>query len=80
MSALQRRPSAGVAIFETMQAAFPQTWRAILSPCVGTCSLDAAGLCLGCRRTSAEIAAWTLMDDEARLRVMQDLDSRDAGG
>lgn len=53
--------------------------RAVLSPCVGICSLDAAGLCVGCRRTAAEIAAWTLMDDAARLRVMESLASRDDG-
>ena len=32
------------------------TFRAVLSPCIGVCSLDADGLCEGCHRTSAEIA------------------------
>ena len=55
-----------------------QAFRAVLSPCVGICSLDDAGLCVGCRRTALEIAAWTKMDDEQRLRVMELLPSRAA--
>lgn len=55
--------------------AFP--WqRAVLSPCVGVCELGTDGLCAGCRRTVAEIAAWSTMDDAARLRVMERLDAR----
>jgi predicted Fe-S protein YdhL (DUF1289 family) len=64
---------------QTVQTQPFPAFRAILSPCTGVCSLDDAGLCLGCRRTAAEIAAWTLMDDEARLRVMERLASRGAG-
>lgn len=55
--------------------AFPRQ-RAVLSPCVGVCELGADGLCTGCRRTGAEIAAWPAMDDAARLRVMERLDAR----
>ena len=51
-------------------------YAAILSPCIGVCSLDHDGLCTGCRRTAAEIAAWSTMDDSARLRVIDALDSR----
>ena len=58
--------------------AFP--WqRAVLSPCVGVCALDADGLCAGCGRSVAEIAAWSTMDDAARLRVMERLDARGEG-
>lgn len=64
---------------ETMQAPLYPVYRAILSPCVGICSLDAAGLCVGCHRSAAEIAAWTLMDDAARLRVMERLALQDTG-
>jgi predicted Fe-S protein YdhL (DUF1289 family) len=46
---------------------------------VGVCELDADGLCAGCRRTGAEIAAWPAMDDAARLRVMERLDARGEG-
>lgn len=44
-----------------------------LTPCVGTCRLDAAGLCLGCRRTMDEIARWSRMSDSERLRLMRDV-------
>ncbi len=54
-------------------------FHAVLSPCVGICSLDDAGLCLGCRRSAPEIAAWSRMDDEQRLRLMELLPSRTAG-
>jgi len=45
-------------------------YRAILSPCVGICSLDAEGLCEGCHRTTAEIAGWSQMNDDERLQLM----------
>jgi predicted Fe-S protein YdhL (DUF1289 family) len=54
-------------------------YRAVLSPCIGICSLDDDGLCLGCRRSAAEIAAWTRMDDDQRLQLMELLPSREAG-
>lgn len=46
------------------------SFRAVLSPCVGICSLDADGLCRGCLRTVDEIAAWSRMSDAERLHVM----------
>ncbi|HET8553787.1 MAG TPA: DUF1289 domain-containing protein [Rhodanobacteraceae bacterium] len=45
----------------------------LLTPCVGICRLDAAGLCLGCRRTMDEIARWSRMSDSERLRLMRDV-------
>ena len=45
-------------------------FRAVLSPCIGTCKLDDEGLCEGCLRTSAEIARWSQMGDDERLRIM----------
>jgi predicted Fe-S protein YdhL (DUF1289 family) len=57
----------------------PYRQRVVLSPCVGVCELDDAGLCSGCRRSSAEIAAWPMMDDAARLRVMERLDAHGEG-
>jgi predicted Fe-S protein YdhL (DUF1289 family) len=47
------------------------TFRAVLSPCVGVCSLDPAGLCEGCHRTAAEIARWPQMNDAERLHCME---------
>jgi predicted Fe-S protein YdhL (DUF1289 family) len=48
-------------------------YRAVLSPCIGICDLGSDGLCLGCRRTSAEIARWISMSDDERLRLMEDV-------
>jgi predicted Fe-S protein YdhL (DUF1289 family) len=45
--------------------------KAVLSPCIGICALDAAGLCEGCLRTTDEIAAWSQMPDRERLHVME---------
>jgi predicted Fe-S protein YdhL (DUF1289 family) len=46
---------------------------AVLSPCIGVCCLDDAGLCEGCHRTSAEIARWSQMNDNERLRFIEDI-------
>lgn len=48
-------------------------YRAVLSPCIGVCSIDDDGLCAGCLRTGDEIAHWTLMNDDLRLRMMEDV-------
>jgi len=47
--------------------------KAILTPCIGICTLDADGLCEGCHRSAAEIGAWSSMDDESRARIMLDV-------
>ena len=47
------------------------TFRAVLSPGIGVCALDAEGLCEGCHRTPAEIARWSQMGDDERLHVME---------
>ena len=47
------------------------SFRAVLSPCVGVCALDDDGLCRGCLRTTAEIARWSQMNDDERLRLME---------
>lgn len=47
------------------------TFRAVLSPCIGVCMLDDDGLCMGCHRTSAEIARWPQMGDDERLTLME---------
>lgn len=48
------------------------------SPCIGTCRIDADGLCAGCARTLDEIARWGGMDIDARLRVLAQLRERRA--
>jgi hypothetical protein len=49
------------------------SFRAVLSPCVGVCTLGPGGLCEGCLRTVDEIAAWSRMSDAERLHVMETL-------
>ena len=44
-----------------------------LTPCVGVCRLDDRGLCVGCRRSMAEIAAWRDLPDTERIRFMRDV-------
>lgn len=46
-------------------------FRAVLSPCIGVCTLDSHGLCEGCLRTTSEIARWSQMNDDERLRLME---------
>lgn len=48
-------------------------YRAVLSPCIGICRIDDEGLCGGCHRTGDEIAHWPLMNDDLRLRLMEDV-------
>lgn len=56
------------------------SYRAVLSPCIGVCTLGHAGYCLGCQRTSDEIASWTRMGDAERLHLMETvLPQREAG-
>ena len=52
---------------------------AVLSPCISVCVLDAEGaLCLGCFRTLDEIAAWSLLDADAKRGVLAALPERRA--
>lgn len=47
------------------------------SPCTKICVLDdATGLCRGCGRTRAEIAAWGMMGEAERRAIMAGLDAR----
>ena len=50
---------------------------AIRTPCVQVCFMDdESGLCLGCRRTLAEIAGWTGLSDDERAHILAELDNR----
>lgn len=40
------------------------------SPCIGICRLDVDGVCVGCGRTMAQIAAWPGMTEAERLQIM----------
>lgn len=46
------------------------------SPCIGVCSIDRDGLCLGCRRSSDEIARWSRISNDERLRILDALPAR----
>ena len=49
----------------------------IATPCVKVCVVDGeSGLCLGCLRTLAEVAAWTSYSDAERAEVMAQLPAR----
>lgn len=49
----------------------------IESPCVKICVLHPeAGICLGCYRTSDEIAGWSRLTGEERRRIMDSLPDR----
>jgi uncharacterized protein len=49
----------------------------IPSPCIGVCELDpASGLCAGCMRTLAEIAAWPDAGNDERLAIVERLRAR----
>lgn len=47
------------------------------TPCIQICILDPqSGLCRGCGRTGAEIAAWPTMDGPSRRALMSELPQR----
>jgi len=49
----------------------------ISTPCTKVCIVDGkTGLCVGCGRTLAEIAAWGGMDEGRRRAIMADLRGR----
>lgn len=50
----------------------------IVTPCIGICSYNGKGSCVGCYRTSDEIVNWFDMSDDQRDLVMKDLDRRAA--
>lgn len=52
---------------------------AVASPCINVCQIDAhSGLCSGCFRTLAEIAAWSSAANDYRLRILQAVERRRA--
>ena len=52
---------------------------ALPSPCISVCQLDpVSGQCLGCYRTSSEIADWRSMSAEAQGELLEALRQRRA--
>ena len=50
-----------------------QPQKPILTPCIGICTLDAHGLCEGCRRSGEEIARWMYMSEIERAHLMDEV-------
>jgi predicted Fe-S protein YdhL (DUF1289 family) len=50
------------------------------SPCVNICTLDTEQVCLGCRRTLDEIAAWSGLSPEEQWRIVEELRERPGQG
>lgn len=43
----------------------------IPSPCVNMCKLDSSKHCMGCRRSTMEIASWQIFSDSEKLEVWE---------
>ena len=57
-----------------------ETLPAASTPCIGVCRLDRDNLCMGCRRSLGEIAAWSRLSEAERLHLMREvLPSRCSG-
>ncbi|AWK85811.1 DUF1289 domain-containing protein [Azospirillum thermophilum] len=39
------------------------------NPCIKLCRFDAAGTCLGCRRTRAEVKGWKRLPEDVRAAI-----------
>jgi predicted Fe-S protein YdhL (DUF1289 family) len=49
------------------------------SPCTDVCAIDEdTGWCIGCGRTMQEIATWATLSDDARRKVLGEIDGRKA--
>ena len=49
------------------------------SPCADVCAIDDdTGWCLGCGRSMQEIATWANMGDDARTKVLGEIEGRKA--
>ena len=47
------------------------------SPCVDICTTDPeSGLCVGCGRTTEEIANWVIFSDKEKKKVLIELEKR----
>lgn len=48
----------------------------VSTPCIGVCTTDENGVCMGCFRTGDEIASWGSISEPERLKVMSALAER----
>jgi uncharacterized protein len=53
------------------------TSEAVSTPCIKVCAVSGAtGVCIGCGRTLAEIAAWGGLTEDERKAIMTELPKR----
>lgn len=46
------------------------------SPCISICTLDEDDVCMGCLRTLDEIVEWTLLSDDEKRVVLENVAER----
>ena len=70
-------PPAARKLLSDRTASVQAAGKSFMSPCVGVCRMDEErGLCLGCLRSVAQIAAWADSDDAAKLVVWDTIAQR----
>jgi uncharacterized protein len=48
----------------------------VKDPCLSICIYDENDICEGCRRTKTEAKTWWRLDEEAKRRVMDNVEKR----
>lgn len=48
------------------------------SPCVKLCKIE-DGVCVGCKRTPAELTDWYKLSDEQKLEILEKIKQRGVG-
>lgn len=46
------------------------------SPCIRNCCLNDEDICVGCYRSLAEITRWSLVDDNAKVQIVNAAEAR----
>ena len=49
----------------------------VKSPCVAVCALDENDVCIGCYRTGDEIMHWGTMDNNEKIKVLENVSERE---
>ncbi len=60
-----------------MQVLFMNVKDKVRSPCVSICALDECDVCIGCHRTGDEILRWTIMTNDERKVVLENVAERE---
>ncbi len=47
----------------------------IQSPCISLCKLDNDGICIGCKRTIAEIASWSSLSNDDKQAILDRIEN-----